>query len=176
MEVLLLGPLRVRVDGVEHPIPAAQQRTLLARLAVVAGQRVSVEELVDAVWPEDPPATASKGLHVLVDRLRTPNAAELDNLLVRMRVAAVIGGALVIAAAIWLGVFVHPAWYLFGILGLLLLLFTWRYGGPDSDAEATAIQYLRMGTLLARRNWMDAASGHGSRHKGPDCSGPSLRV
>ena len=95
-----------------------------------------------------------QGIGLLVDRLRTPNAAELDNLLARMRVAAVIGGGLVIAAAIWLGVFVHPAWYLFGILGLLLLLFTWRYGDPDSDAEATAIQQ-RYGALSLEqpRRW-----------------------
>jgi len=81
-----------------------------------------------------------RGIDLLVDRLRTPNEAELDNLLARMRVAAVLGGGLVIAAAIWLGIFVHPAWYLFGILGILLLVFVWRYATPPSAAEAARIE------------------------------------
>src|SRR5665811_350867 len=80
------------------------------------------------------------GIGLLVDRLRNPNDAELDDLLVKHRLAGVIGGGLVIAAAIWLGVFVHPAWFLFSILGLLLLLFLWRYATPASAVEAARIE------------------------------------
>ena len=81
-----------------------------------------------------------QGIDLLVDRLRTPNAAELDNLLARHRLAGVIGGGLVIAAAIWLAVFVHPAWLLFGILGVLILVFVWRYATPSSATEAARIE------------------------------------
>jgi hypothetical protein len=81
-----------------------------------------------------------RGIGLLVDRLRTPSADELDDLLARTRVAAVIGGGLVIAAAIWLGIFVHEAWFLLAILGLLILLYTWRYAAPASAVEAVRLE------------------------------------
>ncbi len=71
VEIAVLGPLLVRVGGVEQPIPAAKQRLLLARLAVQPDQVVTPDQLVDALWGETPPTTATKNLQVLVGRLRT---------------------------------------------------------------------------------------------------------
>lgn len=81
-----------------------------------------------------------RGIGLLVDRLRNPNEDELDDLLVKHRLASAIGGGLVIAAAIWLGIFVDPVWFLLGIFGLLLLLFVWRYATSDSAVEAARIE------------------------------------
>src|SRR5690606_7091098 len=54
------------------------------------------------------------------------------------QMAAYIGGALAIAAAIWLANFVNPLWLLFSVLGILVILFAWKYGVPDTTREAEA--------------------------------------
>ncbi|MFG3300692.1 BTAD domain-containing putative transcriptional regulator [Micromonospora chersina] len=64
----ILGPLRVG-DG-ESTITAGRDRTLLAMLLLRAGRMVPVEELVDAIWEERPPATARTQLQICVSRLR----------------------------------------------------------------------------------------------------------
>ncbi|MDA1358762.1 BTAD domain-containing putative transcriptional regulator [Glycomyces luteolus] len=71
MRVELLGPMRVLDgDGTEIPVPAGRQRALLARLALDPGSVVTAAALIDAVWPEDPPANASGALHTQLSRLR----------------------------------------------------------------------------------------------------------
>ncbi len=67
----LLGPLLV-VDAEDRPVKIAGRRlqTLLSRLALEPGRRVSGAELVDAVWPEDPPGDPVNALQSLVSRLR----------------------------------------------------------------------------------------------------------
>jgi DNA-binding SARP family transcriptional activator len=47
-----------------------RQKAVLVRLALQANQTVSRDQLVDAVWGEDPPATAVNGVHTYVARLR----------------------------------------------------------------------------------------------------------
>ncbi|WP_433536011.1 BTAD domain-containing putative transcriptional regulator [Micromonospora sp. CA-249363] len=64
----ILGPLRV--GGGESTVTAGRDRTVLAMLLLRAGQLVPVEELVDAVWEENPPATARAQLQTCVSRLR----------------------------------------------------------------------------------------------------------
>ncbi|MEU5723868.1 BTAD domain-containing putative transcriptional regulator [Micromonospora sp. NPDC047738] len=64
----ILGPLRV--GGGEATVTAGRDRTVLAMLLLRAGRVVSVEELVDAVWEESPPATARAQLQICVSRLR----------------------------------------------------------------------------------------------------------
>ena len=49
---------------------AAKQRALLAALLMQAGETLSTERLVDALWGERPPATAVKALQVYVSQLR----------------------------------------------------------------------------------------------------------
>lgn len=70
MDIALLGPLEVTVGGQPRLIAGGRLRSLLSRLAVADGRIVSVAELVDAVWPDDPPAGAANALQSLVSRLR----------------------------------------------------------------------------------------------------------
>ncbi|WP_027659738.1 AfsR/SARP family transcriptional regulator [Salinispora fenicalii] len=63
----ILGPLRV---GGEATVTAGRDRTILAMLLLQAGRIVPTEELVDAVWEEQPPATARAQLQTCVSRLR----------------------------------------------------------------------------------------------------------
>jgi len=70
MEFLLLGPVEVRADGRPMAIGGSKQRALLAMLLLDSGQVVSSDRLIEGLWGDDPPATASKMLQVLVSRLR----------------------------------------------------------------------------------------------------------
>ena len=70
MEFGILGPLAVWQDGRELELGAAKQRALLAVLLLHAGETMSTERLVDALWGERPPATAVKALQVHVSQLR----------------------------------------------------------------------------------------------------------
>ncbi len=63
----VLGPLEV--DGVAA-LGGPRQRALLARLLLSADEPVPVQELVDAVWDEHPPAGAARSLEVYASRLR----------------------------------------------------------------------------------------------------------
>ena len=70
LELLLLGPIAARRDGTEIAIAGARQRALLAVLAVNVGEVVSSDRLIDELWGEKPPETASTALHGLVSQLR----------------------------------------------------------------------------------------------------------
>ncbi len=71
MDYRILGPLRA-FDG-DRPIPlsGAKQRALLAMLLVEANRVVSTDRLIDGLWGDDPPETATTALQVYVSRLRT---------------------------------------------------------------------------------------------------------
>jgi DNA-binding SARP family transcriptional activator/tetratricopeptide (TPR) repeat protein len=63
----------VEVIGADAQVVALsgeRERTLLATLALGAGQPVSVSRLIDALWGEHPPATAANTLQVHVSNLR----------------------------------------------------------------------------------------------------------
>ncbi len=62
--------MAVEVGGAAIELAGARLRTLLARLAIDNGRPVSRAALVDAVWPESPPAGAANALQALVARLR----------------------------------------------------------------------------------------------------------
>jgi DNA-binding SARP family transcriptional activator/tetratricopeptide (TPR) repeat protein len=66
----LLGPLCIRSDDAELPVPAARHRVLLAALLVQAGHVVPVDALGEAVWDGAPPAGARITLRTYVSRLR----------------------------------------------------------------------------------------------------------
>jgi predicted ATPase/DNA-binding SARP family transcriptional activator len=70
MQIGLLGPLEVRVDGVTVDIAGTRLRGLLTRLALDAGRPISAGALVDAVWGEYPPGDQANALQSLVSRLR----------------------------------------------------------------------------------------------------------
>ena len=70
MEYALLGPLEVRRDGRTIAVGRGKQRALLAFLALNAGRVVPAERLIDELWGDEPPATATTALQVYVSRLR----------------------------------------------------------------------------------------------------------
>lgn len=70
MRFLVLGPLLTRDNGREIFIQSAKQRLLLAVLLCHRNQLVSVDRLIDALWPNDPPKVPVKDVQVLVHRLR----------------------------------------------------------------------------------------------------------
>src|SRR3954454_23950166 len=71
MRIGLLGALEVfDDDGAEITVAGAKLRALLAVLALHVGRVVSAEQLVDALWGEDPPAAVRNGLQGLASKLR----------------------------------------------------------------------------------------------------------
>ncbi len=66
----LLGPVEVLDEGGVVEVPGVRLRALLAALALNPGRLVSTAQLVDAVWDDEPPATAGNSLQALVSRLR----------------------------------------------------------------------------------------------------------
>ncbi|XVV09612.1 BTAD domain-containing putative transcriptional regulator [Actinoplanes sp. CA-131856] len=70
VEVGLLGPVELRVDGRVAALTGAPQRILLARLALAGGRVVPVGELIEALWEDEPPGNAVGNLHSYVSRLR----------------------------------------------------------------------------------------------------------
>lgn len=98
--------------------------------------RDEVELWIGGTRPPENLETLQQGVEALSRRIQHPNRAEAGALAGRARMAAYIGGALAIAGAIWLATFVDPLWILFAALGLLVILFAWRYGVPDTSQEA----------------------------------------
>src|SRR5437868_12248307 len=70
MEFRILGPLEVTVDERALDLGGHKQRTLLALLLLEANRVVSSDRLIDALWEEEPPATAGKALQVHISQLR----------------------------------------------------------------------------------------------------------
>ncbi|MGN9908002.1 AfsR/SARP family transcriptional regulator [Phytohabitans sp. LJ34] len=70
LEVRVLGPLEVRANGAALPLGTRKQQTVLAMLAVQAGRVVGVEELIDELWPDDPPASAVPNTRTYAANLR----------------------------------------------------------------------------------------------------------
>lgn len=58
VDLRVLGPLEVRAAGKALPLGARKQQVVLAMLAAHAGRVVGLDELVDEVWPDSPPASA----------------------------------------------------------------------------------------------------------------------
>lgn len=70
MEFRILGPLEGADDGKPIELGGGRQRALLADLLLNAGRSVSRERLIDDLWGERIPATATKMVQVYVSRLR----------------------------------------------------------------------------------------------------------
>jgi len=70
MRFRLLGPLEVRVGEEWRGIGAPKWRAVLATLLINAGQVVSTDTLVSAVWGETPPTKAANLISIYVLRLR----------------------------------------------------------------------------------------------------------
>ncbi len=70
MQIGILGPLQVRTDDGPVAVTGSRLRALVTRLAVVAPDPVAIAELVDAVWPGQPPSDPTNALQSLVSRVR----------------------------------------------------------------------------------------------------------
>ena len=70
LDVRLLGPIEAERDGAPVALGGPKPRALLAVLALEPGRVVSVDRLVEALWPGDPPETAAHAVQVYVSQLR----------------------------------------------------------------------------------------------------------
>ena len=70
VEYRLLGPVEVSVAGHLRALAGRRQRNLLAALLLSAGQVVPMDRLIDLLWGDEPPRTASTALQGVVSQLR----------------------------------------------------------------------------------------------------------
>ena len=77
LDVRILGPLDVQVDGRSLPLGGPQQRAVLAVLALHAGHVVSTARLIDELWGERVPGSAKPVLQGYVSNLRKAMGAAL---------------------------------------------------------------------------------------------------
>ena len=70
MEVRILGPLEVWAAGRPLPLGGTKQRAVLAMLVLQANQVVSIDYLVDGLWGQAPPDSATNAVQVYISRLR----------------------------------------------------------------------------------------------------------
>ena len=70
MHLHLLGPVEARLDGRTLQLGPPKQRAVLAMLALKPGRTVSVDELAEGLWGEQPPASAAKMIQLYVSHLR----------------------------------------------------------------------------------------------------------
>ena len=70
LRIDVLGPLAVRRGPAAVEVTSAMQRSLLGLLAVQPGQPVGAEEIIDLLWPDDPPRTCRQLVHTYVAQLR----------------------------------------------------------------------------------------------------------
>ena len=77
LEFRLLGPLEIVADGEALALPGQKQRALVALLLLHAGEVVAVDRLVDELWGEQPPRTATTSLQNLVAQTRKLLGPEL---------------------------------------------------------------------------------------------------
>ena len=72
----MLGPLEVLEEGRPIPLPGPKARAVLALLLLDANRVVPLDRLVDGLWEEAPPETATKTVQVYVSQLRKALGAE----------------------------------------------------------------------------------------------------
>ncbi|MEV0592500.1 AfsR/SARP family transcriptional regulator [Nonomuraea cavernae] len=70
MELRLLGPIELLSDGRQVPLGGAKPRVLLATLLLAPCRVITVERLIEAIWQDDPPASARGVLQTYVASLR----------------------------------------------------------------------------------------------------------
>src|SRR5215216_479889 len=79
MDICVLGPVEASAGGRSIPLARGKPRALLAMLALNAGSAISSERLIDGLWGEDRPATATKLVQLYVSQLRKALAASGDD-------------------------------------------------------------------------------------------------
>jgi DNA-binding SARP family transcriptional activator len=80
LEFRVLRPFEVSEGGRPLDVGSGKQRTLVALLLLLAGEVVSTDGVVDALWGERPPPSAPKSLRIRIlpfrdrGRARSPPA------------------------------------------------------------------------------------------------------
>jgi DNA-binding SARP family transcriptional activator len=70
LELGLLGPLEMSVDGTLMPLGTPKQRAVLAMLLMNRNSPVAVDRLITALWEGRPPSGARASIHSYVSNLR----------------------------------------------------------------------------------------------------------
>jgi DNA-binding SARP family transcriptional activator len=73
----VLGPLQVDRDSVPVDVVGQRQRAVLTILLLEANRLVPFDRIVDRLWGERPPRTATTSLHNAISRLRQALGAEI---------------------------------------------------------------------------------------------------
>jgi pentatricopeptide repeat protein len=70
--IQLCGTLAMEIDGrrIDHQLPGRQGRLLIAYLVLNRLRAIRRDELIDALWPERPPAATDAALSALLSKLR----------------------------------------------------------------------------------------------------------
>ena len=76
LEIRVLGRVDALVDGQALPLGGSKQRAILAMLALRANRTVSVDDLIDGLWGDRPPASAASNLTLYISRLRKALGAD----------------------------------------------------------------------------------------------------
>jgi len=71
LQIRLLGPVEVIIDGTARPLSGVRRKSVLAVLGLNPGTVVSSDRIVDIVWSERPPATVTNSLQNNVSYLRS---------------------------------------------------------------------------------------------------------
>jgi DNA-binding SARP family transcriptional activator len=71
MQLRVLGPVEASADGRLLPLGGTKQRAVLAMLGIEANRTVSADHLIEGLWGERAPASATKMVQNYVWRLRT---------------------------------------------------------------------------------------------------------
>ncbi len=74
------GTIAVSVDGDARPLGGARQRELLALLVLAERTPVSLDGMIEALWPDQAPATARKSVHRFVADIRRAFGSHADRI------------------------------------------------------------------------------------------------
>src|SRR3954452_19793229 len=79
MQIRVLGHLEASVD--DHPVPlgGAKQRAVLAMLGLEPNRTITADRLIEGLWGDEPPRSASKMVQNYVWRLRKAGVETLTH-------------------------------------------------------------------------------------------------
>ena len=71
MRILALGPVELaRTDGTPVPVGGAKPKALLLALLQQRRRVLSLDQIIDLIWDESPPQSATASVHTYVSALR----------------------------------------------------------------------------------------------------------
>ena len=83
MEFRILGPLEICDGAGELTVGTPRTRAILGILLTTPGQLVSIDRLIDELWPEGPPPDARTLIHSYVSKLRRMSGPVAKRLITR---------------------------------------------------------------------------------------------